>query len=135
MSEGSPPHTRGKGGKFQCHAFTIGITPAHAGKRPLVQAILPPLGDHPRTRGEKIGAGLEIPADLGSPPHTRGKEQALVVGADTVGITPAHAGKSLFEQFLLCPLRDHPRTRGEKATPIAGTPLAEGSPPHTRGKD
>ena len=31
----------------------IGITPAHAGKRLLIQAVAAVFGDHPRTRGEK----------------------------------------------------------------------------------
>ena len=112
--KGSPPHTRGK-----VHLIDIGvgehrITPAHAGKR--ITSIFPAamFQDHPRTRGEKLAYSGELPGYQGSPPHTRGKEKLLGDACPRPGITPAHAGKSLF-----C---------------ISSAKSCGGSPPHTRGK-
>ena len=53
ISEGSPPHTRGKGGSTVKYSFEQGITPAHAGKRKAKAHIGAAQEDHPRTRGEK----------------------------------------------------------------------------------
>ena len=51
--KGSPPHTRGKVVLVEPGGRQVGITPAHAGKRP-PHHVLPLIGrDHPRTRGEK----------------------------------------------------------------------------------
>ena len=111
---GSPPHTRGKVNLSSGTSTSIGITPAHAGKR-LADPITWKLeGDHPRTRGEKNSAFCNSGTALGSPPHTRGK----------VG------------QSLICPVDfwDHPRTRGEKFASISFWARSSGSPPHTRGK-
>ena len=49
-------------------------------------------------------------------------------------ITPAHAGKRGLEISDFLGEKDHPRTRGEKAPPVASVPGEQGSPPHTRGK-
>ena len=49
-------------------------------------------------------------------------------------ITPAHAGKRTRSTRASPETRDHPRTRGEKAShELCGRSLS-GSPPHTRGK-
>ena len=65
----------------------------------------------------------------------RGKGQLAAVDLHLVGITPAHAGKSLHSSHLHSSPRDHPRTCGEKS----GEPLYIfrhlGSPPHMRGKE
>ena len=50
---GSPPHMRGKVPRILTSAACSGITPAHAGKRPLPPARRQTLRDHPRTCGEK----------------------------------------------------------------------------------
>ena len=72
-----------------------GITPAYAGKRPVVFVTNILVRDHPRLCGEKNfeadGGGIL----LGSPPPMRGKEiYPLMVGYDR-WITPAYAGKRL----------------------------------------
>ena len=51
---------------------------------------------------------------LGSPPHTRGKGTEPKRRGEGVGITPAHAGKSLESDKARERGKDHPRTRGEK---------------------
>ena len=53
----------------------------------------------------------------------------------SLGITPAHAGKSLFGLLSSAVFRDHPRTCGEKARAYCKIYNEWGSPPHMRGKD
>ena len=50
---GSPPHTRGKACTIFTNSSSIGITPAHAGKRCKAAPARQCGWDHPRTRGEK----------------------------------------------------------------------------------
>ena len=78
------------------------ITPAYAGKRTIRLHIATFAKDHPRLCGEKqtfMGKTVEC---KGSPPPMRGKVYAAVSMPDTVGITPAYAGKSI---FLFPPIR------------------------------
>ena len=70
----------------------------------------------------------------GSPPHTRGKGPAGSGKTYSSRITPAHAGKSLYDQYRNRNVEDHPRTRGEKLGMSSATFSVRGSPPHTRGK-
>ena len=71
------------------------ITPAHAGKSALVVVALSVERDHPRTRGEKSDDIAMKLSNMGSPPHTRGKERSSSSIVTEYGITPAHAGKRL----------------------------------------
>ena len=91
---GSPPHTRGKVGMPELAQDLPGITPAHAGKRPVFSEIYSVWRDHPRTRGEKKLVRSALYKRPGSPPHTRGKEVWIAIAAIITRITPAHAGKS-----------------------------------------
>ena len=50
---GSPPHMRGKEAAAAAVEIDNGITPAHAGKRPLQLSHVLLCRDHPRTCGEK----------------------------------------------------------------------------------
>ncbi len=70
--------------------------------------------DHPRIRGEKTMLEFVDPFEVGSPPHTRGKEVTGLVRIVDIGITPAYAGKSLHPNNHGTEDRDHPRIRGEK---------------------
>ena len=111
---GSPPHTRGKANAVVQAAGVLGITPAYAGK-----SMYPPGGhkrrrDHPRIRGEKLEETLSKADVVGSPPHTRGKELAVVSIAGGNRITPAYAGKSNSKNDYRHHCKDHPRIRGEK---------------------
>ena len=71
----------------------------------------------------------------GSPPHVRGKVEALRAAYPMLGITPACAGKSCIFGFCSGNHSDHPRMCGEKS--VFSTPLGcpPGSPPHVRGKE
>ena len=114
-SLGSPPRMRGKElavGVIRQHG---GITPAHAGKRPLSSACICRDWDHPRTCGEKRLMLLVFRAVTGSPPHMRGKGGQTMAKRTGLGITPAHAGKSYRSAFPGTMFRDHPRTCGEKS--------------------
>ena len=71
--------------------------------------------NHPRMCGEKPITGKKVVKEMGSPPHVRGKEQA-VDGLDA-------------------PYADHPRMCREKYFHSLHIALLQGSPPHVRGKD
>ena len=125
---------RGKDAKKGSFVVVARITPAHAGKRlcPVVKKQVHQ--DHPRTCGEKVPCLLPRYLLPGSPPHMRGKEWLPQTVAKAQGITPAHAGKSLFLRRRYPAYQDHPRTCGEKAPPNLIRHTNEGSPPHMRGK-
>ena len=125
---------RGKAGVGGYTLVTGGITPAHAGKRNSGNSIPRHGRDHPRTRGEKPSSRQYARADLGSPPHTRGKVMIFSSLIVVIGITPAHAGKRSGQTIREGGKQDHPRTRGEKPTARRASISAIGSPPHTRGK-
>ena len=111
---GSPPRVRGKGGAPDGFFHTLRITPACAGKSWLP---LPPSaggGDHPRVCGEKGSLSVRQHRGRGSPPRVRGKDCHGVRGVVVFGITPACAGKSLFECLEAGGAEDHPRVCGEK---------------------
>ena len=91
---GSPPHTRGKDFDAQIGRREEGSTPAHAGKRMIISWNGVYYKDHPRTRGEKVGASHPMRKAKGSPPHTRGKVAKMIDVEPLIRITPAHAGKS-----------------------------------------
>ena len=64
----------------------------------------------------------------------RGKVVKSFEFSSVVGITPAHAGKSMpLKPFQNRP-EDHPRTCGEKNPTYLLCFSLEGSPPHMRGK-
>ena len=74
-----------------------GITPAYAGKRFDCLSLSVLLEDHPRVCGEK---GKLIPFyvdEVGSPPRMRGKATMVSTTKLQNGITPAYAGKSIWE--------------------------------------
>ena len=111
---GSPPHTRGKEGVIMKKTVDTGITPAYAGKRCQADPRQALLWDHPRIRGEKKLPRARTPPEEGSPPHTRGKVESVLMVLTLAGITPAYAGK---------------RKSGK-----CSRQSKKGSPPHTRGK-
>ena len=95
---------RGKVKSLRGDGLHGGITPAHAGKRCAARPGCARIRDHPRTRGEKMWGECCQYWDLGSPPHTRGKDFLLRAPAHTSRITPARAGKScryIFQVFVL----------------------------------
>ena len=117
-AEGSPPHMRGKAAWYHHHIFSVGITPAYAGKSQSSQSQSVQNGDHPRICGEKRVDTLLKIAKAGSPPHMRGKERVFKEYRLSVRITPAYAGKSQRVRHRVGLYRDHPRICGEKTKKI-----------------
>ena len=91
---GSPPHVRGKLCSEHINCYTVGITPACAGKTVCSFFILVCGGDHPRMCGENNYFPLQFRAEQGSPPHVRGKHVKYNKHFCMIGITPACAGKT-----------------------------------------
>ena len=50
------------------------------------------------------------------------------------GITPAYAGKSMYQILFDLNTKDHPRLCGEKVRELCDTVMTLGSPPPMRGK-
>ena len=131
---GSPPHMRGK--VFQIHSLHghAGITPAYAGKSRCACTRARSARVHPRTCGEKRALLLIAMCTSGSPPRMRGKVAFLDFVHVHAGITPAYAGKRYHSGRSEPYQQDHPRVCGEKPAIRLRRPLAQGSPPHVRGK-
>ena len=130
----SPPRMRGKGPQHLPPALQNGITPAYAGESFGSFCFLSFRQDHPRVCGEKQAAVALPQPVLGSPPRMRGKACLTLIIRLLLGITPAHAGKSLPAVLKCPPTRDHPRVCGEKRRVRSWRALLLGSPPRMRGK-
>ena len=87
--QGSPPHGRGKDGKFIRINESTGITPAQAGKSILSVQRDCPLGDHPRVGGEKPLLMMTGLLKWGSPPRGRGEVRTFCTAKRIIRITPA----------------------------------------------
>ena len=92
---GSPPRGRGKVAAYNAQSAADRITPAWAGKSPLVTRLYALAEDHPRVGGEKwLIKAVRLLAG-GSPPRGRGKVIKSAERALPDWITPAWAGKRL----------------------------------------
>ena len=131
---GSPPRMRGKAPQRYHGQAAVGITPAYAGKSAKRLCGGCQLWDHPRVCGEKsLIPALPLHV-VGSPPRMRGKVPCRSAAGRAGGITPAYAGKRLFESQHQTPKRDHPRVCGEKLQRKSQRSRKQGSPPRMRGK-
>ena len=109
---------RGKAANMDLAQASDRITPACAGKRYLVIALVSWNRDHPRVCGEKFfffNAKLTI---QGSPPRVRGKAATKRFYTRFLRITPACAGKRHFATGFSSSYGDHPRVCGEKTKKI-----------------
>ena len=70
----------------------------------------------------------------GSPPRMRGKRVQQDFRKRRDGITPAHAGKTIFHCLFSFTAWDHPRACGENDTAYPSPCVGKGSPPRMRGK-
>ena len=134
VRRGSPPRVRGKENHLAVIWYSHGITPACAGKRGRSASRPPPSGDHPRVCGEKIVYFSYHYPYMGSPPRVRGKVEQWAEMLETLGITPACAGKSRWPCTTARPRQDHPRVCGEKSRAGRVCGRCPGSPPRVRGK-
>ena len=125
---------RGKEKRIISFTFDLRITPAYAGKRPVVAAVLNRVRDHPRLCGEKFVKSFKHVRTPGSPPPMRGKAICRRMMKNAGRITPAYAGKSQLIVVFQNLLWDHPRLCGEKLEAYMAQQKASGSPPPMRGK-
>ena len=131
---GSSPLMRGK---RLCRCGSLdegGLIPAHAGKTARSQPPRPRSRAHPRSRGENARDLIVPPRAEGSSPLTRGKHRCGPFRQPTRGLIPAHAGKTSESEKSTCPLRAHPRSRGENSDFGRCHCRGSGSSPLTRGK-
>ena len=70
----------------------------------------------------------------GSSPLTRGKPCARATQGPSLGLIPAHAGKTDRSESEGLAGEAHPRSRGENPFLVAVSFLEDGSSPLTRGK-
>ena len=131
---GSPPRGRGKVDVVGVRPAYDRITPAWAGKSGSIHGFGSLTQDHPRMGGEKRALCRAESTVMGSPPRGRGKGLLAVEAGDTVGITPAWAGKRSSRSTLTASPTDHPRVGGEKAHCQGMLFRLSGSPPRGRGK-
>ena len=131
---GSPPHARGRHVPRATRRARRRITPACAGKTPKLQCQEPYTPDHPRMRGEDASSPFGGDCKEGSPPHARGRHVPRATRRPRRRITPACAGKTPCCTVGMRPSRDHPRMRGEDGKKEGRVYVADGSPPHARGR-
>ena len=92
--QGSPPRVRGKREHGILGELRRGITPACAGKTRRPRQMRQSARDHPRVCGENVFQCIFPCLFTGSPPRVRGKRSCLDCLLNSLGITPACAGKT-----------------------------------------
>ena len=110
---GSPPQVRGKPDMYGINQPLCRITPAGAGKTTSAPVVVCAYADHPRACGENPDRIFLACDPSGSPPRMRGKQGRPRINTYTHGITPAHAGKTVFRKLNKRTDQDHPRACGE----------------------
>ena len=134
LRSGSSPLTRGKHEDEEFRVLAVRLIPAHAGKTPDPEGSHKYVGAHPRSRGENGGRPASRTRRMGSSPLTRGKPCCSLTTLVSIGLIPAHAGKT-WPWPRPCRLRGaHPRSRGENIKSARGSVIDWGSSPLTRGK-
>ena len=88
---------------------------------------------HPRMRGEHIVAARMASWAVGSSPHARGAHRWHLLVGGGGRLIPACAGSTGVPLDPWCPVRAHPRMRGEHCFPDCTTHRPRGSSPHARG--
>ena len=114
---GSPPLARGTDARQLLAHKELGITPACAGNRLFLHKSGRLSRDHPRLRGEQALNATLTSLVAGSPPLARGTELIELTNQLNARITPACAGNSRLVSAASATLQDHPRLRGEQASP------------------
>ena len=134
MVSGSSPLTRGKRGHEPPRRRRPGLIPAHAGKTGVIPANTVPDWAHPRSRGENRHWVGSRTRREGSSPLTRGKHVFSLEVHTSIGLIPAHAGKTQSSSAWSRRAWAHPRSRGENKLAEADPGKFLGSSPLTRGK-
>ncbi len=134
MAVESPPRARGRVPAFEQLRRDAGITPACAGKSRCGWKRRSQRRNHPCVRGEEARPGVRAESTTESPPRARGRVLTCPGRSESVGITPACAGKRRNKEEEKAPVGNHPRVRGEEQGSAAGLFSAMESPPHARGR-
>ena len=131
---GSSPHTRGAPSRPWRRRGFPGIIPAYAGSTAQHAGVEFSGEDHPRIRGEHIGAAAHQIKITGSSPHTRGAHQRRFQMADQQRIIPAYAGSTggadgdvPVTEWII------PAYAGSTTRRLSRRGTCSGSSPHTRG--
>ena|GEM_PF-248540 len=111
----------------------MGSSPLSRGIRQNPPTTPPPLGDHPRSRGEYSPEQLIRRPVEGSSPLSRGIHSATDQQYIEGGIIPALAGNTPCSWPISPDRPDHPRSRGEYQGPPWDREALEGSSPLSRG--
>ena len=114
--------------------FGDGFIPAHAGKTRHRRISGYRHWAHPRSRGENTHGDSIDGTSVGSSPLTRGKLGFIKIVKRTLGLIPAHAGKTESSARAGPSTRAHPRSRGENVSKARCRVQARDSSPLTRGK-
>ena len=125
---------RGKPKQDRATVNKARITPADAGKTPLLLPCSLLFQDHPRGCGENRDGPAGICLNIGSPPRMRGKQHLTLSEECCIRITPADAGKTIIYHRMHSKSRDHPRGCGENLYFSSVSAQNSGSPPRMRGK-
>ena len=111
--QGSSPLTRGKLARAERRRGGERLIPAHAGKTEATALVSEANTAHPRSRGENDFLRAIFRAHPGSSPLTRGKPLCRVRDTRSVGLIPAHAGKTGPPARSPPGSGANPRSRGE----------------------
>ena len=111
----------------------VEITPAHAGLTQMEQPSIQTTRDHPRACVAYSAILLGVLGLWGSPPRMRGLLEQVIEPNWGKGITPAHAGLTLFSLLGFGLKRDHPRACGAYLVYFFINAGRKGSPPRMRG--
>ena len=133
-ARGSSPLTRGKLADQPRPTPPPRLIPAHAGKTRNGVSPASHAWAHPRSRGENAWLRGCVRGERGSSPLTRGKPASPKRAPLSVGLIPAHAGKTACRVVPEPAKGAHPRSRGENHSLSPANMRVSGSSPLTRGK-
>ena len=120
LAGGSSPLTRGKRRERVADGAGQRLIPAHAGKTTVTKAVTDIDAAHPRSRGENTRVACQDQRCLGSSPLTRGKRYSLGPSRRSLGLIPAHAGKT--------PTPDTEKGQGDGSSPLTRGKLTSALP-------
>ena len=113
LGMGSSPRMRGKPPRVREHDYRSRLIPAHAGKTSEIVAVSYAGKAHPRACGENPQGKLIAEKSRGSSPRMRGKHLRIKGESPSLGLIPAHAGKTNSRRPAPGRVQAHPRACGE----------------------
>ena len=129
---GSPPRVREGHLATLMLKYSDGITPACAGRTPLFTPPIIIFKDHPRVCGKDAKNYRRKIVLEGSPPRVREGPRSFLYRLQKPRITPAYAGRTIWNIKIPCVKRDHPRVCGKDSPPQRSRFFPSGSPPRVR---